>query len=313
MTETQSAPRTDPRDTATDDDTLDRADLTTRIEQLEAENRRLRRSVEDTRQQQYRGIATGLVAVGIVCGLIGFATNRSDVLFALAGIGLFSGVLTYYLTPDRVVAADIGTRIYAATAGSYESICADLGLSDRRVYVPVGSTHNEAAVRLFVPQQTTMEVPDGETLKSGAFIAETQSGTYGISVHPTGGGLFAAFQTVLDGPLESDPQVLARQLSDAVVEDFELARSVATDADADQGRLSVRFVDPLYESRSGFDHPLVSFFAVGLAVGLAAPVETTTTNTDPFSVTFHWETEATRADTATANDRASAQPSADSD
>jgi hypothetical protein len=323
MTDTQSATRTETRDAATDDNTPGHTELTTRIEQLEAENRRLRRSIEDTRQHHYRGTATGLVAVGIVCGLIAFATNRSDVLFALAGIGLFSGVLTYYLTPNRVVAADVGDRIYAATAQSYEEICADLGLSDRRVYVPVGATTTDNAdnesdessttkgsdVRLFVPQQGDMEIPDARALKTGSFIVENQSGTYGLSVHPTGSGLFAAFQTVLDSPLESDPQTLAQQLSDAVVEDFELVRSVATDVDPDQGRLSVRFVNPLYESRSGFDHPLVSFFAVGVAVGLDSPVETTITDTDPLSVTIHWETDATRADTAATRDQPTAQPS----
>lgn len=312
MTETQSTTRSDPRDTDPDGDTADRATLTSRIEQLEAENRRLRRSVEDTHRGQYRRTAVGLVAVGLVCGLVGLATTRSAVLFALAGIGLFSGVLTYTLTPDRVVAADLGTRIYAATAGSFEELCADLGLSDRRVYVPVESTRDEAAVRLFVPQQATMQIPDGSVLNAGAFIVEG-SGTYGLSVQPTGGGLFAAFRTVLDGPLDSDPQAAARQLSEAVVEDFELARSVTTDADPEQGRLSVRFVDPLFECRSGFDHPLVSFFAVGLAVGLDTPVETTVTNTDPLSATLRWETDRRRADTATANDHPAAQPSPEAD
>ena len=318
MTQTQSTTRNEPRNRDTDDEP-DRAELTTRIEQLESENRRLRRSVSDARRQQYRGTAKGLLAIGVVCGLAGFATNRSDVLFALAGVGLFSGVLTYYLTPDRFVAADIGDRIYAATAQSYEEICADLGLSDRRLYIPVGATADTAAdsdtpstagpseVRLFVPQQAAMERPDATALKTGSFIVDNQSGSYGLSIHPTGGGLFAVFQTVLGGPLASDSQVLARQLSDAVVEEFELAKSVATDVDPDRGRLSVRFVDPLYESRSRFDHPLVSFFAVGAAMGLDSPVETTITNTDPLSVTLHWETAAGRTKTATPPAHATAQ------
>lgn len=316
MTQTQSTTRNEPRNRDADDEP-DRAELTTRIEQLEAENRRLRRSVSEARRQQYRGTAKGLLAIGVVCGLAGFATNRSDVLFALAGVGLFSGVLTYYLTPDRFVAADIGDRIYAATAQSYEEICADLGLSDRRLYIPVGatadsdtpSTAGPSEVRLFVPQQAAMERPDATALKTGSFIVDNQSGSYGLSIHPTGGGLFAVFQTVLGSPLASDPRVLARQLSDAVVEEFELAKSVATDVDPDRGRLSVRFVDPLYESRSRFDHPLVSFFAVGVAMGLDSPVETTITNTDPLSVTLHWEIAAGRTETAT---HATAQPRGES-
>ena len=314
--------RDEPGATTAAADRADRATLTSRIGQLEAENRQLRQAVTDTSHQQYRGTARGLIAVGLLCGVVGFATAGSDVLFALAGIGLFSGVLTYYLSPDRIVAADLGSRIYAATARSYDELCADLGLSDRRLYVPVASSNSADEVRLFVPQQASMEPPTEEALKTGTFVTDSQSGSYGLSVHPTGGGLFGAFRTILDGPLEPTPQAAAEQLSDAVVEDFELAKSVAIDTDADaagdadgdQGRLSVHFVDSLYEPRSGFDHPLVSFFAVGLAVALDAPVEATVTDTDPFSVSLHWET-AEIADTAeaTARERPTAQPSVGSE
>ena len=305
--------------TAAAAETADRAALTSRIGQLEAENRQLLRSVADTNNQQYRGTARGLIAVGLLCGAVGFATAGSDVLFALAGIGLFSGVLTYYLSPDRIVAADLGSRIYAATAQSYDELCADLGLSDRRLYVPVESTQSADAVRLFVPQQASMEPPTEETLQTGTFVVDSQTGSYGLAVHPTGGGLFGAFRTVQDGPLEPAPQAVAEQLSDAIVEDFELAQSVAIDTvdtdgdtDSDWGRLSVRFVDSLYEPRSGFDHPLVSFFAVGLAVALDAPIEATVTDTAPFSVSLRWEIDETAADAAesAARERPTAQPSA---
>jgi len=289
----------------------DRAELTNRLAELEAETRRLRRSTDRGRRKQYRSTAKALIAVGIACGVAGVVLN-SAVLFALAGVGLFSGVLTYYLRPETVVAGDLGTRVYAASARSYDGLCADLGLSDQRLYVPVDGADANEAVRLFVPQEAGMGPPDATVLTAGTVIADEASGRYGLSVRPTGGGLFTACRTTLNGPLGDDPETVAQQLSETVVESFELAQSVATDVDAEGGQLSVRIVEPIYGHRSGFDHPLVSFFAVGLAVGLGRPVETTVTNTNPLSVTLDWETTAAREST-TAAEQPAAQPAAGSD
>ena len=289
------------------DETAERAELTNRLGELEAETRRLRRSTDHKAHEQYRSTGKALIAVGIACGVIGLVVN-SAVLFALAGVGLFSGVLTYYLRPDQVVAGDLGTRIYAPSARNYDGLCADLGLSERRLYVPVDAAADEA-VRLFVPQEAGMEAPDDTVLTSGVVIADDTSESAGLSVQPTGGGLFAACRTVLNGPIGDDPETVAQQLSETVIEEFELAESVATDVDTESGRLSVRIIEPVYEHRSGFDHPLVSFFAVGLAVGLGRPVEATVTETEPLSVTLDWETDG--AQTATAATQPAAQPTVD--
>jgi len=288
----------------------DRDELTNRLAELEAETRRLRRSTDRGRREQYRSTAKALIAVGILCGVAGFAAN-SGVLFALAGIGLFSGIFTYYLRPDQVVAGDLGTRVYAATARSCDGLCADLGLSESRLYVPVESADAEEAVRLFVPQEMGMDPPDATTLTNGTVIADEAAGSYGLSVQPTGGGLFAACRTALNGPLGDNPSTVAQQLSETVVEEFELAQSVATDVDPDSGRLSVQIVEPVYDHRAGFDHPLVSFFAVGLAVAGERPVEATVTDTDPLSVTLGWETDATEA--AAAAEQPAARPAAGTD
>jgi len=290
----------------------DRAELTNRLAELEAETRRLRRSTDRGRRQQYQATAKALIAVGIACAVAGVVLN-SAVLFALAGIGLFSGVLTYYLQPEGVVAGDLSTRVYAATARSYDGLCADLGLSDQRLYVPVDAADASGAVRLFVPQEVGMEPPDATTLTDETVIADDASGHYGLSVQPTGGGLFAACRPTLNGPLGDDPTTVAQQLSETVVESFELAESVATDVDSESGHLSVRISGPVYEHRSGFDHPLVSFFAVGLAVAFERPVEATVTNTDPFSVTLGWKTGADRVDEVAAHKQPAAQPAAGTD
>lgn len=312
---TASVERNGSDQSVADRESADEAELRERIDQLDAENRRLRRSVTEATQQQYRSTALGLLAVGVVCGLLGIVTPDGAVLFALSGVGLFSGVLTYYLTPNRVIPAELGERIYTATAGSYAEICRDLGLSDRRVYVPIpvaeestsaastdsdgeptraasAGPEQERTARLFVPQQATAELPDADRLTEGAFVVD--AGTHGLSVQPTGGGLFEAFSAVLSEPLAETPEALSQQLSDAVVEEFELASSATADIDPEGGRMTVRFAEPLFDSHRQFDHPLVSFCAVGLAVGLDSPVETTVTNSAPLSVTFRWETDTER-------------------
>jgi len=88
-----------------------------------------------------------------------------EVLFALAAVGLFGGVLTYYLTPGTFVAADVGERIYAAMAANEAAIAGELGLSDDRIYVPAGEPVD---ARLYVPsdQPTGCPHPTSSTGRS---------------------------------------------------------------------------------------------------------------------------------------------------
>jgi hypothetical protein len=284
-------------ETATEASALDRAELAAQRDLLVAENRRLRDLVATKRRRRYRGTALGLCAVGVLCGLLTVVVpSASTVLFSLAGTGVFGGVLTYVLTPERFIAADISERVYESTAESYERLCGDLGLSDRRVYVPPASTgEDEETVGgwLFVPQQSDTEVPDPEAFDSALIVEE---GHRGLSVRPTGSGLLTALQASLTDPLGATPDTVCRQLSDALVEEFELADTVEYDTDPVDGRLSIRLTEPLYGDGSRFDHPVVSMLAVGVAMGLDTPVETTVTATEPLSVTLRWEPDAVDAD-----------------
>lgn len=264
-----------------------------------AENRRLRELVAANRRSRYRNTALALCGVGVLCGLLTLVVPAaSTVLFALAGTGVFGGVLTYMVTPERFISADIGHRVYAATAESYERLCEDLGLSDRRLYVPpavADSSTGTAHGWLFVPQTAETELPDREALDA-AFVVE--DGHRGLSLRPTGSGLLTALQTSLTEPLGSTPEEICAQLSNALVEEFELATTAEYDTDPADGRISVRLSETLYGDGTRFDHPVVSLFAVGVATGLDTPVEITVTATEPLSVTLRWDTNRTEADTA---------------
>lgn len=268
-------------------------ELAATVDLLAAENRRLRQRVADAQRSRYRGTAVALCGVGLLCGLLGLLTpGAATVLFALGGTGVFGGVLTYFLTPERFISADVGQRVYTATADSFERLCTDLGLSDRRVYVASTAEDRdgtEAAATsswLFVPQTESTTVPEPAAFDSALVV---EAGHRGLALRPTGSGLFATLETSLTEPLGTTAETLCAQLSDAVVEEFELAQTVEYDTEPAAGRVSVRISEAVYGDGSGFDHPLVSLWAVGLSTGLGTPIETTVTGTEPLAVTFRWE------------------------
>jgi hypothetical protein len=277
------------QDTATDD-----SELAVEVDLLKAENRRLRELLAAAQRSRYRNTAIALGSVGLLCGILGvIVPTGTDVLFALAGIGVFGGVLTYFLTPERFISADVGKQVYTATADSFERLCHDLGLSDRRLYVAASGTENVptgpsnqsqlADSWLFIPQTAETEVPDFSTLNSSFVIDDGQRG---LSIRPTGSGLLATVTRSLSEPLGETPDVICEQLADAIVEDLELAQSMTYEIDPATSRISVQITGVLYGDGTQFDHPVVSLIAVGLAAGLEHPVEPTVTGTDPLSVTL---------------------------
>ena len=265
------------------------AELAARAELLSEENRRLRTEYARARQSRYRRTAHGLAAVGVLAAVGGvlFADGR-DVLFALAATGLFGAVLTYYLSPEQFVAADVGERVYAAMAVNEAAIADELGLRDDRIYVPGGEEKTPLA-RLFIPQQEAYTVPTDPTAP-----IITEGTRRGLVLETTGTGLFGEFQRALTGDLASTPAPLLSQLTDALVEQFELARSVDADVDPANGRATVAITESAFGDVDRLDHPIASFLAVGLAIGLERPIELEVTRGSGRSdwlVTCRWTVE----------------------
>ncbi len=237
-------------------------------DELVAENERLRAQYARAKQAEYRRSALGLAGVGGLAALAAvlFPSVR-DVLFALAATGGFAAVLTYYLTPERVVPASVGERVYAAWAENAATIAAELGLEGTERYVP-----GDAGVRLFVAQG---EGPVPEEL-DGVFQAE-EDGTRGIALRPAGDALFEEFEATLTGGLAERAGPLADQLAEGVAESFELVERA--DADADAGGATLAVEGSAYGDVTRFDHPVASLFAVGLARGLDKEIEVETVAT----------------------------------
>lgn len=294
MSETTASGQTDSQATEPEESSeqsIEHSELAAQVDLLAAENRRLRDRLAERQQSRYRDTALGLIGVGLLCGILGYFTPAaSTVLFALAGTGLFAGVLTYFLTPKRFISADVGQRVYSATAQSFTRLCDDLGLSDRRIYLAAHTdettTESDLDSWLFIPQTQDTEIPATDAFDS-AFLVEDDR--RGLAVQPTGGDLVTAIRDSLTEPFGDTPEMLCSQLTDAIIEDLELAKSAEYDIDQADRRVSVRFTGALYGDGTQFDHPIVSIMAVGLAAGLQTAIETTVTESDPLAVTFRWE------------------------
>lgn len=266
------------------------------IELLAEENRRLREEYVRARQSNYRRTALGLLAVGAVSGLAALAFPQTrDVLFALAGTGLFAAVLTYYLTPERFIAASVGERVYAAFAATGDELVSELGLRDERVYAPASADDEAfAGVRLFVPRRSDYSVPDPERLQS-LFVVADDEREQGISVPASGASLYREFRRTMVDDLSNRADRLAVQLVDGLIEGFEVAETEAPDLDTERGRVTVEVSETAYGAVDQFDHPVPSFLAVGLADRLGTPVTVETRvveDGESSVVTCSWDPDA---------------------
>lgn len=252
--------------TADDSDADDPEALRARLAALEEENQRLQEEYARARQQQYRRTAIGLALLGLfaLAGTV-VAPGERTVLLALAGTGLFAAVLTWTLTPEEFVAVDVGEGIAAAQATDREALCAELGLQDDRVYVPTG----ENAAKLFVPQRADYRIPAD---LEGLLLVPEEPAERGVAFTPTGAPLYRNAREHFAGEPAPQPDALAAQLADAVVEDLELARSATVAPDRSGDAVAVRVDRPAFGDLETIDHPIPSTIATGLATALDRPV-----------------------------------------
>ncbi|THE64445.1 hypothetical protein D8Y22_12430 [Salinadaptatus halalkaliphilus] len=281
--------------TATDRGTDDESDIRAklleaedRVDRLSDENRRLRDEHARAKRTSFRRAAVALAVLGVLSGLAGVLfEDARGVLFALAGTGLFAGVLIHYLLVDQVVTAETGEHIYTPLADNLGAIATELGLREDRLYVPVRDSI--VPVRLYIPGETDHELPPP---RSGPIVVDQDS--RGLVLQPTGGRLFEEFTQVLADDLETAPEPLAVQLSDGIVEQFELARAAEPNVTPDEGQVTVGVVGNVFGDVDRLEHPIASFLACGLAVGLDEPVSLEVTDGGSrfdWLVTCRWDRE----------------------
>lgn len=271
--------RTDDADTA--DGTTgepSRAELAARVDLLERETRRLRRAARRQRRKRHRRAALALAVIGCVAGIgaAAFPAART-VLLALAGTGVFTAVLIYYLTPEQFVAASVGERVYAAVATFRADLVAALGLQDTAVYLPVPPDDPSlAGVRLFVPQHANYVLPAADDIDAPLVLTQDERAR-GLALRPTGAGLYREFEATEPDDVADTPAALAAQLGAALANVFELVDATRVSVADDGQRVTLAVTGSAYGALDRVDHPVASFVATGLAVGLDRPVAMTVT------------------------------------
>jgi hypothetical protein len=266
--------------------------LRAQLELLQEENERLRREYTRAKQTRYRQTAIGLAGIGIIALLAGivFPAERT-VLIALGATGLFGGLLTEMLTPERFVAASVGERTYAALADGFDRIVGALGLQDDRVYFPV-ARNGSTSVHLFVPQHAEYDLPDADSMSS-PFVVPANDRARGLAVQATGDALHEELAQSAPGELATEPAVLLDQVGDGLVEQFELAESITTEVGV--GWATVGVTGSVYGTLDRFDHPIPSAIGATLSTQLDTPVSVSVRpaedNRTDVLVTCEWETE----------------------
>lgn len=266
----------DTTDTDADAD-ADAESTAARVVRLEREVARLREEYAAVQRTRYRRLALGFAAVG-VAALAGAAVLPPvrTVLVALGGTGLFGAVMTYYLTPEQFVSADLSERITADLASNQADLVAELDLQPDRVYLP---RPDRPVATLFVPRAPDYELPDGDALDQVLVVSESPAAR-GLAFTPAGNALFVEFERLLDASLADDVDRLCDQLCEGLTDGVELADRAETTVDAASDRVTVRLGGSLYGGPERFDHPALSFLAVGLARGLDTPVVMTPKTAD---------------------------------
>jgi hypothetical protein len=154
------------------------AELETLTDVLRAENDRLRTDYARARKTSYRRTGAALVAIGVVAVVGGvILPDVRAVLFVTGAIGLFGGVMTWYLTPSRVVPIGVSESLYDAATTTLTGLRDELGLQPITVYIPVSDR-----TRGFVPRDREYEVPADAT---HAFLTDAP-GSQGLTFAPSG-------------------------------------------------------------------------------------------------------------------------------
>ncbi|WP_434530773.1 hypothetical protein ACODNH_18645 [Haloarcula sp. NS06] len=263
--------------------------LEAELEVLREENRRLRESYVHAKRATFRRTAIGFFTVGGLSLIAAFVFPALQTIFiAFGGTGVFAGIVTFYLTPERFVSASVSDTVFDTLADIEQQLVSELELQTEAVYVPTAS-RPETTARLFVPQHVEYAVPDPEQLGE-LFVTGVES-EQGISLPPTGGRLYTEFERTLSGEPDDDPHSIATRLTAALSEQFELVDGTTIEIDGESRTASIAIDNPAFGDIHQLDHPVVSLLAVGFATGFDRPVTVDTRDDERFSgvVTVSWD------------------------
>lgn len=254
-------------------------------ERLREENERLRARYDDSRRSGQERTAIGLAVVGLFAGAFAVvAPSVREPLLGIAAIGLFSAVVTWYLTPEQFIPIDVGRSTFAPLSRNEAALVDQLGLSGERLYLETA----DGSFRLFVPQTADSQPPRESTFEHPLVVSENAADS-GVAFEPSGAMLYREHDATRSGEPDSVADVVV-EVGESLRENFELLLSVDAEVDAENARATIDVDTPAYGGLDAFDHPVVSMFGVALAAYLDEPVRTEVSELESglWSVTYRW-------------------------
>jgi hypothetical protein len=239
-------------------------ELETLIDVLKTENERLRKDYARARAVTYRKTALALTVVGLVAVLGGVAfPDVRAVLFVTGAIGLFGGIMTWYLTPERVVPISVSESVYDGAMTTLTDLKDELGLQPVTVYVPVGDQ-----TRGFIPRDRDFEVPEN---LSHVFPGST-SGSEGMTFTPSGQELTREVDEIRTTQASKTTLGAVEQVADSLVEHFEVVDQITVEKSTVAREVIISVDEPAFGPLSRLDHPVVSALACAAAQSVDSPV-----------------------------------------
>lgn len=260
-----------------------------RIAVLEAENRRLRRDVARANRVKSRRGTLALGAAGTLALALGavFPSSQS-VLIAVGSTGIFAALLTYYISPRQYLPVSVGEGVYEALVETRDAMAHELGAADEQRYVPA---ERGEGVRLYVSR---CESGHGNSTSAGSLTKTLGvDGSEAIALYPVGEALFERFERTVAGSLSDRPETLVKQISEGLVDHFELVNWIDEEVELSANRITLGVAGSRLGAVEHVDHPVASFVGVCVARGLNRPVTVQTTPTPDrnvdYVVTCSWE------------------------
>ncbi|MDB2262086.1 hypothetical protein PM035_14740 [Halorubrum ezzemoulense] len=239
-------------------------ELETVTDVLQTENERLRTDYARARVISYKKTALALAVLGVIAILGGvILPDVRAVLFVIGAIGLFSGVMTWYLTPGRVVPVSVGESVYDGAMMTLTNLRDELGLQPITVYVPHGTQ-----TRAFIPREHDFEIPENI---SHVFPGDT-SGSGGLTFTPSGQELTREVDEIRTTHDPSTTLGAVEQIANSLVEHFEVADDIVVEKSTVVREVKITITDPAFGPVTRLDHPIVSALACAAAQSVNAPV-----------------------------------------
>jgi len=235
--------------------------LTEQTEELHADSLRARDARHRPLAIALAGTGSTVVLVGILLGAHGTATAiPSTTVIVVGGIGLFTGLFLYYVTPERFVTATVATALCRTLDSVSKSFVED---ATTPLYAYASGSTGEDRVHLEL--STAAVSTDGEGTLHERYGDQRPPAPESTPRQMVPSGL-SIYREIGPTPPYSEGSTRERILRLAETLNSPLGLVDDVDATWESDRLVVRIANSTCGPIDRFDHPVPSLLACGLAV-----------------------------------------------